>query len=59
LALLVEADHHVDQQPKHEQGDANDDDGDEAMEGGDLLHDRGSGVLEGHLPRRWLTLSGK
>src|SRR6476660_649077 len=59
LARLVEANHHIDQQPEYQQGDKDDDDGDEAMEGGDLLHDRRVGVLEGHLPGRRLTLAGE
>ena len=58
IALLVEADHHVDEQAENEQRDHGDDDGDVGMERGDLLHDRRGGLLEAHLPRRRLTIAG-
>ena len=59
MALLVEAHHHIDEQSEHEQGDKDDDDVDEVMERGDLLHDRRGGLLEGHLPGRRLTVAGE
>ncbi len=58
MAFVVESHHHQDEKPHDEEGDDDDDNGDERMKGRDLMHDRGGGVLEAHLPRRGLAIHG-
>ena len=50
IARGLESDHHVNQQPQHEQHDKGDDDQHYVVESADLLHDRRGRILETHLP---------
>ena len=55
IALLVEAEHHVEHQQKHEDGDGDDDEVHEVVDFVDLARDRRRGLLQPHLARGRLT----